>query len=35
MIEEVDYVVLPEEAWSNLFKWYGGGPTFQRVVIFK
>ena len=30
--EEVDYVLLPAEAWEQLHEWYGGGPIFERQV---
>lgn len=27
-----DFVVLSEEAWTELYSWYGGGPELNRVV---
>lgn len=26
--------MIPEAAWDQLLKWYGGGPVFPRKVIF-
>lgn len=26
--------MVPEAAWLQLQKWYGGGPVFPRKVIF-
>ncbi|KAK4758907.1 hypothetical protein SAY87_020208 [Trapa incisa] len=33
LLEGRDYVLLPHEVWSQLFTWYGGGPTLSRKVI--
>ncbi|KAK2416497.1 ubiquitin carboxyl-terminal hydrolase [Trifolium repens] len=33
LLEGRDYVLLPQEVWDQLFKWYGGGPTLARKVI--
>ena len=27
-----DFVVLSEDAWGELYSWYGGGPELRRVV---
>ena len=31
--ENIDYVLLPENVWNALWKWYGGGPSFSRFVV--
>ncbi|RZC20322.1 Ubiquitin carboxyl-terminal hydrolase 5 isoform B [Glycine soja] len=33
LLEGRDYVLLPQEVWNQLFRWYGGGPTLARKVI--
>ncbi|XP_024528221.1 ubiquitin carboxyl-terminal hydrolase 5 [Selaginella moellendorffii] len=33
LVEERDYVLLPERVWESLHKWYGGGPVLSRKVI--
>ncbi|XP_014491293.1 ubiquitin carboxyl-terminal hydrolase 5 [Vigna radiata var. radiata] len=33
LLEGRDYVLLPQEVWDQLFRWYGGGPTLARKVI--
>ncbi|KAK7336407.1 hypothetical protein VNO77_16947 [Canavalia gladiata] len=33
LLEGRDYVLLPQEVWNQLFRWYGGGPTLPRKVI--
>ncbi|GKV28911.1 hypothetical protein SLEP1_g37898 [Rubroshorea leprosula] len=33
LLEGRDYVLLPQEVWSQLYSWYGGGPTLERKVI--
>nr|QJI10278.1 dbiquitin carboxyl-terminal hydrolase [Datisca glomerata] len=33
LLEGRDYVLLPQEVWSQLYLWYGGGPTLARKVI--
>lgn len=33
IVENVDFVVLPKDAWSALYTWYGGGPPLPRVAI--
>ncbi|KAJ8759951.1 hypothetical protein K2173_010807 [Erythroxylum novogranatense] len=33
LLEGRDYVLLPQEVWSQLHSWYGGGPTLARKVI--
>lgn len=31
--EHVDYCIVPEEAWTMLSHWYGGGPTIKRRAV--
>ncbi|KAH6792580.1 ubiquitin-specific protease 9 [Perilla frutescens var. hirtella] len=31
--ERRDYVLVPEEVWEMLLKWYKGGPVLQRKMI--
>lgn len=33
LVENHDYVLLPEQVWSAFHKWYGGGPALARKVI--
>lgn len=33
MCENVDFILLPEEAWQLLVKWYTGGPEIKRQVV--
>ena len=33
MMVNRDIVLVPESVWKLLFKWYGGGPEFERRVI--
>jgi hypothetical protein len=33
LVEELDYVVLPVEAWKLLVSWYGGAPEVFRSTI--
>ena len=32
LVEKKDYVLLTEEAWGELYSWYGGGPEIGRIV---
>ncbi|CAI9776559.1 unnamed protein product [Fraxinus pennsylvanica] len=29
----MDYILLPEGVWNQLYSWYGGGPVLARKVI--
>ncbi|PWA60653.1 Peptidase C19, ubiquitin carboxyl-terminal hydrolase 2 [Artemisia annua] len=31
--EHTDYILVPEETWSQFCAWYGGGPKLARKVI--
>eukprot|EP00249_Psilotum_nudum_P021021 c27938_g1_i1 orf=647-3565(+) len=33
LIENHDYILVPEQVWMALHKWYGGGPALPRKVI--
>ncbi|CAM6081562.1 unnamed protein product [Calypogeia fissa] len=33
LAEDTDYILLPEQVWLALDKWYGGGPALPRKVI--
>lgn len=33
LLEGRDYVLLPQEVWSQLYSWYGGGPALERKAI--
>ncbi|BBN05563.1 hypothetical protein MPTK1_3g14190 [Marchantia polymorpha subsp. ruderalis] len=33
LIEDRDYILLPEQVWMAFHKWYGGGPALPRKVI--
>ncbi|GLJ47751.1 hypothetical protein SUGI_1008530 [Cryptomeria japonica] len=33
LMEGRDYVLLPQNVWRQILKWYGGGPTIARKVI--
>ena len=33
ILEEVDFVILPETAWKCLHHWYGGGPELPRKAM--
>eukprot|EP00941_MAST-03F_sp_MAST-3F-sp1_P001377 g1377.t1 len=33
LVEHSDYVLVPEDLWQVLWEWYGGGPSFPRVVL--
>ncbi|XP_031494374.1 ubiquitin carboxyl-terminal hydrolase 9-like isoform X1 [Nymphaea colorata] len=33
-LQEVDdYELVPEQVWNRLLEWYGGGPSFSRMLI--
>ena len=33
LVEDVDFVVLPRDAWEALRTWYGGGPPLPRAAV--
>ncbi|KAL3692569.1 hypothetical protein R1sor_006220 [Riccia sorocarpa] len=33
LVEDRDYILLPEQVWLTFHKWYGGGPALPRKVI--
>ncbi|KAH7285349.1 hypothetical protein KP509_33G024300 [Ceratopteris richardii] len=33
LLENHDYILLPEQIWAAFQKWYGGGPPVERKVI--
>eukprot|EP00743_Colponemidia_sp_Colp-15_P007324 GILK01007909.1.p1 GENE.GILK01007909.1~~GILK01007909.1.p1 ORF type:complete len:1576 (-),score=341.81 GILK01007909.1:149-4876(-) len=33
LVENHDYVIVPQTVWKELKIWYGGGPTLARTVI--
>jgi len=33
LVENVDFVALPRDAWEALHTWYGGGPPLPRLAV--
>mmetsp|Transcript_39815 Transcript_39815/g.64580 ORF Transcript_39815/g.64580 Transcript_39815/m.64580 type:complete len:894 (-) Transcript_39815:121-2802(-) len=33
LMEEIDYALIPPDAWNLLHSWYGGGPAISRQVL--
>lgn len=33
LLEQRDFVLIPEAAWRLLHQWYGGGPVLKRSVV--
>ncbi|KAF5734371.1 Ubiquitin carboxyl-terminal hydrolase 10 [Tripterygium wilfordii] len=33
LMEELDYVLVPQEVWEKLVEWYKGGPALPRKLI--
>ena len=31
--ENTNFIIIPEDLWSQLYVWYGGGPPIPRRVI--
>ncbi|KAF8108973.1 hypothetical protein N665_0104s0280 [Sinapis alba] len=33
LVEEEDYLLLPQRVWNTLLEWYKGGPPIQKTLI--
>ncbi|CAH8387251.1 unnamed protein product [Eruca vesicaria subsp. sativa] len=34
LVEDEDYILVPQRVWNTLLEWYSGGPPIPRTVIY-